>query len=50
MPPNNSSAPSIAGAVMLGTQPPTYLPIATTLAVSMLFIAVALWAFQREEF
>jgi hypothetical protein len=39
----------MAEGVMMGTQPPTYLPIATTLAASMLFVAVALWAFQREE-
>jgi hypothetical protein len=49
IPPNNSDAPSIALAVMLGTKPATYLPLATALVASALFVAVALWAFQREE-
>jgi ABC-2 type transport system permease protein len=50
IPPNNSNTPSITMAVMTGSQPMTYLPVATTLAASALFVIVALWAFQQQEF
>jgi len=41
---------SIAAAVMTGTEPLSYLPILTTLFASLLFVAVSLSAFEREEF
>lgn len=45
----NGNGSSIALAVMLGEHLPTYLPIVTTLVASVLFVAIALWAFEREE-
>ena len=48
-PPDNSQYPSLAAALMTGTEPLTYLPLATTLGASILFVAVALWVFQRVE-
>jgi len=41
---------SIAAAVMTGSEPQTYLPILSTLCASLLFIAIALSAFEREQF
>jgi ABC-2 type transport system permease protein len=47
---NSSEYPSVAGALMTGTQPLSYLPLATTLGASALFVAIALWIFERLEF
>jgi ABC-2 type transport system permease protein len=46
---NNIDSSSISMALMLGDQPQTYLPLAVTLAASVVFVAVALWAFRRQE-
>jgi ABC-2 type transport system permease protein len=50
VPPDSGEYPSLALALMTGTEPLTYLPLATTLGASILFVAVALWIFQRIEF
>jgi ABC-2 type transport system permease protein len=50
VPLDNSQYPSVALALMTGTEPLTYLPLATTLGASMLFVAAALWMFERLEF
>lgn len=50
VPPGNSEAPSVAAALMTGSQPLSYLPLATTLGASVLFVALALWIFDRLEF
>ena len=50
IPLDNSVYSSVAIALMTGTEPLTYLPLATTLSASILFMAVALWIFQRLEF
>lgn len=50
VPLDNGGYPSIATALMTGSQPLTYLPLATTLAASALFVAIALWIFERLEF
>jgi ABC-2 type transport system permease protein len=44
---SEASAPALA--VMLGQTPQSYLALATTLTASALFIAVAVWAFERQE-
>ena len=36
-------------AILLGQTPPSYLALATTLTASALFIAVAVWAFERQD-
>jgi ABC-2 type transport system permease protein len=50
IPLDNSAYPSVALALMTGSQPLSYLPLATTLGASVLFVAVALWVFERLEF
>ena len=50
VPLDNSQYPSLAVSLMIGTEPLTYLPLATTLGASVLFVAVALWMFERMEF
>jgi ABC-2 type transport system permease protein len=50
VPPDSSKYPSVAAALMTGTQPLSYLPLATTLGASSLFVAIALWVFERLEF
>jgi ABC-2 type transport system permease protein len=49
LPLDNSQFPSVAVAVMTGSQPLSYLPLATTLGASVLFVALGLWVFQRLE-
>jgi ABC-2 type transport system permease protein len=41
---------SIAAALLLGQKPPDLLPLVMTLVYIVVFIAVALWRFEREEF
>ncbi len=41
--------PSVALALVTGSEPLSYLPLATTLAASALFVAVALLVFRRLE-
>lgn len=36
--------------LLLGTRPLSYLPLATTFGVSVLFVAITLWVFERLEF
>jgi ABC-2 type transport system permease protein len=50
VPPNNSDAPSVAMALMMGGEPLSYLPLAVTLGAGVLFAAASLWAFERIEF
>lgn len=50
VPPDGSEYLSVAGALMTGTQPFSYLPLATTLGASVLFVAIALCIFERLEF
>ena len=44
-----SSGP-LAGYLAVGAPPPTVLPIIATVAWCVLFVAVAIWRFRREEF
>jgi hypothetical protein len=41
---------SVAMALITGSEPLTYLPLATTLAASAVFMAMALLIFRRLEF
>ena len=50
VPPDSSEYPSVAAALMTGSQPPSYLPLVTTIGASVLFVALALWIFERQEF
>lgn len=50
VPPDGSEYPSVAVALMVGSEPLSYLPLATTLGASVLFVALALWIFERQEF
>ena len=49
VPLDDSSYPSIATAVMTGEAVPTVMPVLATLGFSILFVAIGLWAFEREE-
>ncbi len=40
----------VAGALARGQALPSLLPVATTLLLTVLFLAVAIWRFEREEF
>ncbi len=44
------NTPSVAAAVISGATPASYLPVVATIAWCVLFIAVALWRFQKAEF
>jgi hypothetical protein len=46
---DDSVYPSVAAALMTGSEPLSYVPLATTLGASVLFVAVALWFFERQE-
>jgi ABC-2 type transport system permease protein len=50
VPLDNSAFPSVAAALMTGVEPLSYLPLATTFGVSVLFVSFALWIFGRQEF
>lgn len=50
VPLDSGGYPSVATALMTGSQPMTYLPVATTLAASALTVAIALWIVERLEF
>jgi ABC-2 type transport system permease protein len=50
VPPDGGEYLSVAAALMTGSQPLSYLPLATTLGASVLFVALALWIFDRLEF
>jgi ABC-2 type transport system permease protein len=50
VPLDSGGHPSVAIDLMTGSQPLTYLPLVTTLAASALFVAIALWIFERLEF
>jgi len=47
IPPDNGK--SVAMAIMTGSEPTTYLPVAIALVASVMFVAIALWAFERQE-
>jgi len=49
MPLDDSVYPSVAAALMTGLEPLSYIPLATTLGVAVLFVAMALWFFERQE-
>jgi len=49
IPPNNENFPSIAQALMSGQPPYSYVPIATTLSASIIFVVISLWMFSRQE-
>lgn len=43
-------APSIAGSLMLGEQPYSLAPVFWTIGFSLLFTAIGVWAWGRQEF
>lgn len=45
----NGASPSVALAWMTGVRPQTLAPIAFALVASILFVAVAVWRFQKQE-
>jgi ABC-2 type transport system permease protein len=48
-PPNSGATSAVTTALMNGVQPASYLPLVTTLVAGIVFLAVAAWAFQRQE-
>ena len=40
---------SVAGSVMIGTTPPSWLPVLTTLSATIIFVVVAVWRFREVE-
>jgi ABC-2 type transport system permease protein len=49
MPINNSDGVPLATALMTGQPVESLLPLATTLVMIVVFVGVALWAFERQE-
>jgi ABC-2 type transport system permease protein len=49
IPVNNLFDRSLAAATMLGETPPTLLPLYITLISIVIFVAVSLWKFEKEE-
>lgn len=49
IPVNGDKTPSIAMELMTGGFVPSYLPLYTTLAASVLFVVLALWIFEKQE-
>lgn len=49
LPVGMGEASALALAIMFGQTPPSYLALATTLTASVLFIAVAVWAFECQD-
>ncbi len=47
--PSGSNAAPVTLALMLGTQPETYLPLFTTLGAGIVFVVIAARVFQRQE-
>jgi ABC-2 type transport system permease protein len=50
VPLDDSKYLSVAMSLMTGSEPLSYLPLATTLGACAAFVAIALWVFQRLEF
>ena len=50
MPPQEASAGSVVGYVILGTQPPSWMPVYSSLIAIVLFVVIGIWRFRREEF
>jgi hypothetical protein len=49
IPINGQGGTSVANALMMGQPPATLLPVYVALIAGVIFVAVALWAFQRQE-
>ncbi len=49
LPLGNDMASSVAGAVMAGAAPPSWLPVITTSAATIVFVVVAVWRFREVE-
>jgi ABC-2 type transport system permease protein len=49
IPVSNEQFPSIAMNLMAGVHIPSYLPLYTALIAAILFMAIALWAFEKQE-
>jgi ABC-2 type transport system permease protein len=50
VPLDDSTYASVAAALMIGSEPLSYLPLATTLGASVLFVGIAIWFLERQEF
>lgn len=50
MPPQEASATSIVGHVILGTPPSSWMPVYSSAIAIILFVVVGIWRFRREEF
>ena len=49
MPPQDSASSSLAGHIILGTTPPSWMPVVASIVSILLFVAAAIWRFRREE-
>jgi ABC-2 type transport system permease protein len=49
IPPNNTSQLSLTAALMMGAPLPPLTPLYTVLVSSVIFVAVGLWVFNRQE-
>jgi hypothetical protein len=49
IPLNNSTELPLAAALMTGAPLPSLVPLFATMAASVIFVAIALWAFNRQE-
>jgi hypothetical protein len=49
IPVNNDIVPSISQNLMIGAPIPSFLPLYVALIASVLFVAIALFVFQKQE-
>ncbi|TFH33893.1 MAG: hypothetical protein E4G99_10605 [Anaerolineales bacterium] len=50
VPAEGANMGSIVSSVIVGSPPPTWIPIPASIVSILLFVAVGIWRFQREEF
>jgi ABC-2 type transport system permease protein len=50
LPPQDEGAGSVVGHVIMGTPPPSWMPVYSSLVAIVLFIGIGIWRFRREEF
>jgi hypothetical protein len=50
IPANGAANPSLAMNLMAGIAVPTFMPLYVALIAGALFVGLALWIFQRQEF
>ncbi|MCJ7701618.1 MAG: ABC transporter permease [Anaerolineales bacterium] len=50
MPPQETMMNSVVGHVIMGTPPPSWMPVYSSAIAIILFVVIGIWRFRREEF